>query len=109
MKKILMALLTSLCVSTSFAMTPDNVTDYCSNYARYVYQVAQARNANIDRLQLKDQVKIMINEKKNSKFNMDEFPELSRIIDIVYFRPDVTAEYASQTYFQHCVSEHSES
>ena len=108
MKKILIALLTSLFVS-QFCNDSDNVTDYCSNYARYVYRVAQARNANVDRLQLKDQVKIMINERNYSKFNMDEFPELSRIIDIVYFRPDVTAEYASQTYFQHCVSEHSES
>ena len=98
MKKLILALLACFSI-TAFA----DAEKLCSNYAQYAFAVATARDAKVDRLQLKEQTFTMIDEGKAKKFVTEQKPELSRIVDILYANPQVGPEEAAKSYFVHCM------
>ena len=100
MNKFITAMLLSMFALTSFA---SGKVEECKNFGKFAAFVVTVRDKGVDRLQLKDDVRVGIEEKTLTIFNMQQFYELSRIIDILYGHPEVTAEYAEQSYFQFCM------
>ena len=111
MKKLLAVLLLTLSGLVYAAPPTQTTTEYCTNLARFARYVTVVRDSNVDRLALKEKVFASIDAGKavNPQFTADDKVELDRIIDILYFRPNVTGDYAAQSYFQHCVEVNSES
>ncbi len=99
MKKLFIALLTIFTMSSAFA----GATTRCTNLANFAYSVATARNSGVEQSQLQTQVFNLIDEGKVKQFVAYDKVELGRIITILYNHPSATPEYASQSYFQHCM------
>ena len=102
MKKLFIALLLSLGITSAFA--GDLATERCTNFSNYVVSVVGARNTGVSQVTLQDQVFNLIDEGKIKQFVSYDKVELGRIITTIYNRPDVQAPYASQSYFQHCMA-----
>lgn len=99
MKKLLIALLASLSISSAFADT----IEHCTNLSKFAFSVATARDSGTDRRHLSEQVFALIDEGKIRQFTNTDKVELGRIIAILYNHPQATPQYASQSYFQHCM------
>lgn len=99
MKKLFVALLTALAVSSAFAASADK----CNTLSNFAYSVAIARDSNIEQNQLQTQVHTLVEEGKIHQFKVTDKTELGRIITILYSNPQATPQYAQETYFQHCL------